>query len=457
MFLNDAGGPLELTPTQLELFEIIFGRKHKRVHLMAHTRWGKSLITALAVLLRVASHREKWAIVAPSTAKAKIIMGYIIDHTFDNEYTKQKLMLEEGESIEHLRRERSRNRLTFRIPDKGIGEVFILSADARNKQLAGDALMGFGAPSVVLDEAALIDDDIEAKIFRMLGDQMDNFYLKIGNPFRRNHFLRDFRDPNFYKMNIDYTVGLKEGRLTQEFIDEARKKPHFNVLYENKFPESEAVDSQGWSQLITDKEYENALVSLPQVAWFGDRLLGHDVARGGRSFNTWVLRTKNYATIIGKNQDPDLMSVTGTTIRLGKEYDILSENWFIDDIGTGGGEVDRLREQGFNPHAVVLSNKAVDFIRFENKRAENCWRLKQWINEGGKLDANCDWSEILNIKYKARDSTGRLQIMPKDMMLKQGIESPDTFDALMLTFDEYPYNVGEVMIQEKMNEGYDYI
>ena len=310
LFRKDDGKPLILTPTQLEIFDLIWKRQHKRNHLMCHTRYGKSFVVALAVLLRVATYPEKWAIVAPSQKKAGIIMGYIIEHAFDNYYTKTKMQVDKGESMDRLRRERSKQRINFKHTDGTLGEVFILSGDSRNKQMAGDALMGFGAPNVILDEAALIDDDIEAKIFRMLGDNMDNFYLKIGNPFRRNHFLKAFRDPNYNKINADSEIGLKEGRVTKEFLEEAKKKPHYSILYENKFPLADSVDDKGWSYLITDVELENALDKITPDAYIGDKLLGFDVARGGGNYNSWVMRTANYATKLAKNQDPDLMSST---------------------------------------------------------------------------------------------------------------------------------------------------
>ena len=296
LYKDRNGQPMHLTEHQAIIFELIFKRLHPRNWLSAYTQYGKSLTVALAVLTRVATFPEKWAVVAPSEKKARIIMGYIIDHSFDNEYTKLKLEIEKGESVERLRRERSKSRLTFKHSDGGVGEIYILSADSRNKQNAGDSLMGFGAPNVVLDEAALIDDDIEIKIFRMLGGTQDNFYLKIGNPFKRNHFLKDYRDPNFFKLSVDYKIGIEEGRLNQEFVEEAKKKPFFDVLYENRFPEASAIDDKGWSNLITDKEYENALVAKEDVAEFGTKNIGHDVARGGGNFNVWVLKSDNFAT-----------------------------------------------------------------------------------------------------------------------------------------------------------------
>ena len=414
------------------MFQLIFKKPYNRVHILAHTRYGKSLTVALAVLTRVATFPEKWAIVAPSEKKAKIIMSYIIDHTFDNDYTKQKLELDKKENLEHLRRERSKSRLTFKHSNGTIGEVFIMSADSRNKQKAGDSLMGFGAPNIVLDEAALIDNDIEAKIFRMLGDKMDNYYFNIGNPFNRNHFLEKHRNPKYFKMNVEYKKGIEEGRLTEEFIEEARKKPYFSVLYENKFPEADSIDAKGWSHLITDKEYERALEKVENP--FGMPKLGHDVARGGGNFNTWVLKYDNYATLLGKNEDGDLMSVTGTTIRFAKDNNVDWKAVSIDDTGVGAGETDRLIEQGYRINSVKLGARAREEKRFINKRAEDYWQLKEWLNQGGKLDPEHDWSEILDIKYKT-DSSGRIKIMSKDEMRTNGIESPDIADGLMLAFD----------------------
>ncbi len=144
LFIDENSKPIILTPTQLQLFNLIFKKASPRNHIMCHTRFGKSFIVGLSVLLRVATFPEKWCIVAPSEKKAKIIMGYIIEHTFDNEYFKSKLQYDETENLDRLRRERSKNRLTYKHSDGRLGEVFVLTADSRNRQSAGDSVMGFG-------------------------------------------------------------------------------------------------------------------------------------------------------------------------------------------------------------------------------------------------------------------------------------------------------------------------
>lgn len=453
MFKNDQGSQLLLTKGQIDLFNLLYTKQYPRVHVMAHTRYGKSLVIALAILMRVSTFAEKWAIVAPSEKKARIIMGYLIDHIFDNDYFRLKFQIGKDESLDRIRRERSKTRINFKHPDGTLGEVYILSADSRNKQNAGEALMGFGAANVVLDESSLIDDDIEAKIFRMLGDSMENFYCEVGNPFKRNHFLKSWKNPRYHKVNISWEEGMQEGRVNQDFIEEVRKKPFFDILYGNTFPEADTVDDKGWSFLILDKEYELALGKIERASWFGDRRLGVDIARGGGNANVWVLRTENYATVIAKNHDADLMSVVGTTIRLAEEYKVQGDAIYLDDTGVGAGVTDRMREQRLRVNAVKLGETASNETKFFNKRAENYWRMKEWLGNGGKLDSSNEWGEITEIKYKADGSSGRLKIMSKDEMRRIGIESPDTADALMLTFnrgvDQTIQKIKEDMIFEQ--------
>lgn len=439
LYKDDSGKPLLLTEGQDIIFNLIFGRKHPRNNLMCYTRYGKSFTVALAVLTRVATFPEKWAIIAPSEKKARIIMSYIIEHIFDNELTKQKFMIDKTENVDRIRRERNKNRINFKHSSGKLGEIFILSADQRNKAMGGDALMGFGSANVILDEAALIDDDVEAKIFRMLGDQTDNFYLKIGNPFKRNHFYKSHRDPLYNTINIDYPQGIKEGRITQEFIDEAKNKPFFDVLYNNIFPDAEAIDDKGYSRLITDKEFDNSTDLIMPEGYFGIPIMGVDIARGGGNSNVWVVRHANYAFIAAKNQDSDLMNTTGAIIKLAKDNKVSMPNVCIDDIGVGSGVVDRLREQRFYVKGVKNSEVAEDFTKFKNKRAENAWKAKEWLMSGGKLRVTDDWTDCLDIKYKT-DSAGKLQIMPKEEMRRNGIMSPDVFDALCLTFDSHPFS-----------------
>src|SRR4030042_6661817 len=341
LYYSESGAPIELAPGQLEIFNAITKKIQPRLQIKAFTRYGKSLTAGLAVLTRVCSFPEKWKIVAGTKEKAKIIMSYVNQHIFDNEYTATKFGCDRGETKEYIRRHRNKNHLTFRIGKSPDGkdlysDLMILAAN--------DAL-GEGAPNVVEDEASLIDDTPHSFVMRMLGDNpQNNFLCKIGNPFKRNHFLKSELDPAYKKINIDCYRGLTEGRITEATIEENRPYIYFPILYENKFPGASEIDEKGWLNLLTD---DDILVALERkVEPFGVRKLGVDVARGGRNFNVWVLRDKNTAKVLLKNHDNDLMSGAKNTMDFMKSEHVLAEETFIDDTGVGGGVVDRCREAG---------------------------------------------------------------------------------------------------------------
>ena len=150
---------LKLTWGQKCMFYTILKRFPKRNHTSSFTRYGKSHTVAIAVLMRAVTHAEKWAIVAPSTSKAMIIMRNIIDHCYDSEIFRSQLDMDE-QAKDKLRREVSKKRITF----KNGGEIFVLSADNRNKAQAGDALMGFGCIvagyKIMTDKGEMLIDDV---------------------------------------------------------------------------------------------------------------------------------------------------------------------------------------------------------------------------------------------------------------------------------------------------------
>lgn len=246
LFKDKQGKPIVLTPSQKEIFDLIFFKKYPYNQIIAFTRYGKSFVTALAVLTRCAFKPEKWAIIAPTEKHAKIVMNYVIEHIFDNEFFLKKLQLEEGETLERLRRERSKRRITLKIfKNDSFSEIFILSAFS-TKEDPLKSLLGFGAENIILDESSLIDDKVYAGVLRMLGDSPNPFLLEIGNPLKKNHFWETFNNPLFRKIVIDYKKGLEEGRITPEQVELMKKQPFFDVLYECKWPSESEIFKREW-------------------------------------------------------------------------------------------------------------------------------------------------------------------------------------------------------------------
>lgn len=433
-FKNDLGQPLELSPSQLEIYSCIARRQactgQRNIHCMSFTRFGKSLTAAVGILTRITSFPEKWAVVAPSDAKTKIIMGYIISHIFDNPYFIKKFEIKPDENLDRIRRERSKNRLTFKIHPNKIGEVFILSAQEKRNVNPLDALMGWGAGSVLIDESSLIDDVKKAGIDRMLGDVLDPFLFEIGNPFRRNHFYRSSRDPKYHHIHVDYLKGLKEGRITQEQVERMRSQPFFDILYECKFPASGTIDSQGWIPLITEDEYE---ATKRTVQSQGESSLGVDVAEGGDE-NVFTLRTQNYAKCLHHDHDPDLMATAGRVKMFMSQENVQAENVFVDATGVGAGVARRLHEQGIMVNAVKNGASATEPERYANVKSQCNWLMREWIREGGCIEVDSGFDELLELKYRVVDSNGKVQIVPKLLFMSWGHPSPNWSESLALTF-----------------------
>jgi hypothetical protein len=221
-----------LTDGQASIFELIYNPSFRRVGIKTVTQYGKSDVTSLAIIHSLIDRKEKILVVSPSIKQSEIIMGYVIDHLFD--HSKIQAMLEVNTSLERLKQERSKSRITL----KNGSEFAILTADARTVSQEAKGLMGFGADTVVVDESALIPDEMFGKIFRMVGGTGGKI-VQLGNPFPSKHFSNIFEDSHYKTITINWQYAVDEGRFTKEYIEEARRTItafDFEVFYECRFP-----------------------------------------------------------------------------------------------------------------------------------------------------------------------------------------------------------------------------
>lgn len=430
------GEPLELTDGHAEIYGTVFYRKHPRNQIITATRYGKSYTLSKAILNRSVTCREPWLILAPDEKKTQIIMGYVIDSLFDNNLWLDQVDLDGISTLERLKHERSRSRITFRNG----GEISTLTANAGNRKRVIDSLTGQGATNIVEDEAGLIPDDLQAMVMRMLGDSHDNFLLKISNPFLRNHFLRSWQNDRYNKIFIDYLQGLREGRYTQDYIDEMKGEPFFDVLYECRFPDADQFLEGGYRRLLSDDELENAFIDEYTPTDTDQIYLGCDFAGGGNDRSAYICRTDEVMWLHSTNQLSNLMDQANIILQISDDYKIDPIRINTDAGGLGQGVGDYLhREHSFTCNNIMFGESAQDKTRFKNIRAEMYYRLAQWIRDGGKIVRHEAFYELLSIAYKT-DTERKFQIQPKDELKKrmsiQGVtaSSPDVADGAALTF-----------------------
>lgn len=433
LYKNNTGQPFLLTESQDQIFTEVFKKIHSRVNILTYTQYGKSETVSMAVLTRASTFAEKWTIIAPSDKKAKIIMNAAIGHIFDNPYTIKKFEIGKDESLERIRRERSKSKLTFKT-DGGIGELLILSAEAHRQKDFEKALMGFGSPNIIEDEAGLIPDNSHSTVIRMLGGSKENFLVKIGNPFYRNHFYKSSKSDLYEKIVVDYKKGIAEGRISEEFIKECREnmtEQLFDVLYNCNFPDDKSIDAEGYQVLFPYEVIGSRLQTIESIDK-SEKCLGVDVSQGGAQ-NVFFVRYRNYGYVAHKDHNPDPMSTAGKVLEIMESEGIDASNIFIDDTGIGGGVTARLREQEYFVRGVRVGESAEDG-KFANKKAEIYIRAVEWLKTVGFIKYDDELAEELStIKYKM-NSSGKLQIQPKEQLRLLGIDSPDIVDAFALTF-----------------------
>jgi len=419
------GTPVDklVTEGQLQMFAAIVLKKSNRINIITSTQYGKSLIVALACLILSCIDGEMVSIPAPSEDKARIIMRYYLQHLGDHPVFYSQL--EKGDKLDRLVMETSRDRLTL----KNRGGIFILSVHAGDSNKGFQAAMGEGSRIIIEDESCLIPDEIESTIFRMIaGKGKDAMYVKISNPFYRNHFYRSSIDDRYLQINIDYRQGIREGRYDIDFIEEARTKPNFDILYGCKFPDANAMGKDGYVQLVTDEELRKTLID--KVPHAGPTILGVDPAAGGDN-SAIVLKSANYQEILFNQQLTDIMDLVGVTA---DQYRATGASLIlVDRTGIGEGVYRRLKEMDFPVRGIAFSESPSTDDQFQNLKAELYWRQRNWMLGGGRLFKNPAWYEFDRIKYKTKEANGLIMIQPKQELLKLGFASPNVVDAAVLT------------------------
>lgn len=446
----DKPGDEQITEGQIHIFGNIILRRENRIQIICSTQYGKSLWVALACVILTCILGKVVVVVAPSAEKAKIIMRYYIEHLGDSPlfYTK----LEKNSRLERLRQEENKQRIML---NNG-GGIFIVSTDEKNSKKSVESAMGQGAEIVIGDEFCLVNDTTEATIFRMIAGKGPNAsYIKIGNPFYaappNSHFLKTWIGGEYKQIFIDYHQALKEGRYSKEFIDEARTKPLFDILFECLFPDQDIMDADGYRPLILAEQVKFGVtpeIILEAMQKHKEQnggvmkirpKLGCDIGGGGDE-NVRTLRWGKLAAVVGTNKSNDTMVNVSEIVKDMETYGIRASDVNIDDIGIGRGVSDRLKELGHAVNAVNVGEPAM-YAKddFANRKAELCWAARLWaLDPESRLDNRPEWVQLTWLKYKTQ-SDRKVIMEPKAKLKERHKRSPDHAESFYLTFAEKPF------------------
>lgn len=170
---------------------------------------------------------------------------------------------------------------------------------------------------------------------------------------------------------------------------------------------------------------------------FGPKKLGVDPARFGDDRTSICYRQGRKAHWIRSYSKKDTMEVVGLVMQAIKE--IKPQQVAIDVGGLGAGVYDRLKELVNRDEVQLIqvnsSESPLDAKKYKNKRAEMWGEIREWLEAQPASVPDSDelQADLTQIRY-SYDSNNALKMERKEDMKKRGFRSPDTADALGLTF-----------------------
>lgn len=166
----------------------------------------------------------------------------------------------------------------------------------------------------------------------------------------------------------------------------------------------------------------------------GARVLGVDPAEYGRDKTALVMREGRRVLWVRRFSKLGTMQVAGIVANVIEEEK--PDAVVVDVTGIGTGVADRLIEQNYDCiYRVHPGEAAFEPTRFLNRRAEMWWLMNEWIKDQPSLLPPDDvlQNDLTIVQYHY-DSSRRVVLMSKEKMRELGLPSPDSADALALTF-----------------------
>ena len=216
----------------------------------------------------------------------------------------------------------------------------------------------------------------------------------------------------------------------REQIDRwGRDNPYVRVFVLGEFP------AASLNALLGPDDVYKAMHRNPTPDMFenSQKRIGVDVARFGDDQTVLLPRQGlmvGHPIFMRHATSPE---VAGRVMAAKSEWK--SELVLVDNTGGfGAGVIDFLHQAGYSPIPVEFSGKPID-PRFANKRAEMWWLMAEAIKHGDLcLPDISGLSKQLTYPTYTFDNRGKILIEPKEAVKNRLGESPDTADALAITF-----------------------
>lgn len=330
------------------------------------------------------------------------------------------------------------------IKDKRYSSTWWMSARSWSKSATeseqGDTLAGLHEDNVMLimDESGGIPMAVGRAAEAILTSCVEGHIIQAGNPSDLSGVLyrsctRDRDLWHIVEITSDPDDPKRTPRVSKEWAAEQIRKngrddPYIKVTILGQFPDA------AFNALIGVEQVEEAQrrVYKPYEFALAPRVFGVDVARDGGDSSVIYPRQglQAYTPFLYRNID----GTAGANIVVRKWKEWSADACFVDNTGGFGSSwVDNMQRLGYSPIPVHFNQRSEN-PRYYNKRTEMIFDLVEWIKNGGALPP-----DDLNIIAELTESTythknDKLLLEPKDILQSKIGRSPDSMDALALSF-----------------------
>lgn len=325
-------------------------------------------------------------------------------------------------------------------------------ADYLDPTEAAAAFQGIHALNtlVVLDEGSGIPEWLANACENLITNENSRLLI-IGNPDNPvSYFANAFKPASgFNKITIKawdtpaYTgepvsEDLQQRLTSKIWVEERQKRwtpksPLYVSKVEAEFPD--VTDDTVFTPAIIQKAVQN---DRSKQATTTQGRYGMDVARLGTDETVVYHNRAGYVRLVAKWAKQDTMQTVGNYRRLTKNQPTLTPPVVVDIVGLGSGVYDRLKELNYPVVPFNGGEKAYNPLKYKNRRSEAYWEAKEAMDDGlvdiEELDEDLQ-AELLDVHFKT-DSTGRIQLEPKEDIAQRLGHSPDRADAFVQSLQQ---------------------
>lgn len=311
-----------------------------------------------------------------------------------------------------------------------------------------EALAGVHGDHVMMaiDEGSGVPDEIiNTAEGALTGENV--LVITISNPTRLIGWFYDSHHKDKANWQTLHFNSEQSPIVDKSFVDRIIQKhgkdsDEYKIRVVGDFANEDAVDDKGFVPLMVRGDFK--VVPNSAIRFGGRKKMGVDPAgEGSNKTKIWV-RDAFQAKCVFSEQISNPKQIAQKVIQNCIDYDVDFCDVWVDNFGEGANVAQEVALLGSNDqqqarvNAVNVGDNAEDKEHYLNIRAEASWRMKQWFKAGGEAGETSEIEQqALSLRYRRMTGKGsRIQMMSKELMRKEGYESPDDMDAIMLTFVE---------------------